>query len=357
MAIKNLQKATQLKPEAFGTWGVIGLCYDQLKEYDHSVKAFREAIRLKPDSAESWDSLARVHAEMKDYDQAVAAAEEAIRLDPDDVVAWLVLGGAHAALHNFDEAARVLEEAVRLKPDYAAAWYNLGNVYGSIGKYDSAVAAHQEAVRLEPNEPTFLYNLGHSYALQGNRSKVLEVYEKLSALNPALANQFFTANVPQSPGTATFHYGRRASRQMMREAKTPEQYQTLASYFRSQERLYREKAQSEREEYERCMSSFCGSPKFPTRADVALQLHGYYVSEANRIAKLAEQCEKQVPRSASNAEVSSQIHLGGQPVRESSYENSLLSPSEPMMLSRIEKLVTQMKALLEQHGSGLPTRP
>jgi len=352
-AIKYLQKATQLKPEAFGAWGIMGLCYDQLKEYDRSVKAFQQAIRLKPDSAESWDSLARVHAEMKDYEQAVRAAKEAIRLDPDDAAAWLVLGGAYGGLHNLDEAAKALVEAVRLRPDYAAAWYNLGTVYGGMKKYDRAVAAHQEAVRLEPNEPTFLYNLGHSYALQGNRSKVLEVYEELSVLNPALANQFFTANVPQSPGTATSQYSRGELRQMRREAKTPEQYQTLATYFRGQERLCREKAQSEKEEYERCVNSPCGSPKSPTRADTARQLHEYYVSEANRMAKLAEHYESQSSRSTSNAAVWPQVPPGGQPVSESSYVNLPLTGNDRMMLDRVQKLGTQTKDLLEQQGSSL----
>jgi tetratricopeptide (TPR) repeat protein len=240
-----------------------------------------------------------------------------------------------------------------LKPDYAAAWYNLGNIYGGMKKYDSAVAAHQEAVRLEPNEPVFLYNLGHSYALQGNRSKVLEVYEKLSALNPALANQFFTANVPQSPGPATVQFSRGDLRQMMREAKTPEQYQTLATYFRGQERLCREKAQAEKEEYERCMNSPCGSPKSPTRADTARHLREYYVSEADRMARLAEHYENQSPRSTSNAEVSSQIHPGGQPASESSYVNSFLTGNDRMMLDRVQKLGTQTRDLLEQQGSSL----
>jgi hypothetical protein len=105
---------------------------------------------------------------------------------------------------------------------------------------------------------------------------------------------FVSAVNAQSKSVVMTQYSRKELHQMMSSAHTNEQYQTLATYFRSQERLFRQKAQAQQQEYEEASRLVHGAFKFPTRADVARQANEQYTYQASRMAKLAEAYEQRI---------------------------------------------------------------
>jgi len=87
------------------------------------------------------------------------------------------------------------------------------------------------------------------------------------------------------------HYSRSELRNLMKNAKSPEDYLKLARYSRYKEQLYRVKAEAEMDDYAHCARNVMLVPKFPTRPDVTQKMYEYYSYEADKNATLAAQYE------------------------------------------------------------------
>jgi hypothetical protein len=95
-------------------------------------------------------------------------------------------------------------------------------------------------------------------------------------------------------------YSQKEVAQLTREAHTSEQYQALASYFRSQEKLFNEKAIVEKQEWDRRSTITVGlAAKYPKPADSARNLYQYYSAKADEMATRAADYEHRAQDTAS----------------------------------------------------------
>jgi hypothetical protein len=95
------------------------------------------------------------------------------------------------------------------------------------------------------------------------------------------------------PDAVQPHYTHSELKLLMRNVHTTDQYQQLASYFRSQQAIYNSKAAAEKAEWDR-RKAITASPalKYPSPADSARNLYDYYASKANQMASLAQSYEQ-----------------------------------------------------------------
>ncbi len=85
----------------------------------------------------------------------------------------------------------------------------------------------------------------------------------------------------------TPHYSHHELKQLIRNAHTPEQYQALAAYFRSEEKLFNDKAVAEKVEWDRRTATVVG-PEIKSRSvESARNLYEYYAYEAAQMDTLA----------------------------------------------------------------------
>lgn len=91
------------------------------------------------------------------------------------------------------------------------------------------------------------------------------------------------------------HYTHRELKHLIRDARTPEQYRALASWFRSQQQIFNDKAAAEKTEWAR-REAITASPvlKYPTPADSAHNLYDYYLAKANEMANRARTYEQRL---------------------------------------------------------------
>ena len=107
-------------------------------------------------------------------------------------------------------------------------------------------------------------------------------------------------------------YSQKEVAQLTREAHTPEQYQALASYFRTQEKLFNEKALVEKQEWDRRSTITVGpAAKYPKPADSARNLYQYYSAKADEMATRAADYEHRAQDTASRPAAA--IDAGSQP--------------------------------------------
>jgi hypothetical protein len=75
---------------------------------------------------------------------------------------------------------------------------------------------------------------------------------------------------------------------MMREARTADQYRTLADYFRSQQQHIELQAQAEKEEWQRRSQNVSGpAAKYPRPVDSSRNRYEYFSCEAQEMQRQA----------------------------------------------------------------------
>ena len=104
---------------------------------------------------------------------------------------------------------------------------------------------------------------------------------------------FTLAQSNDNSGNNEVRYSHAEVRQQMQNAHNPEQYQSLAIYFRQQEKSYLVKAASEKLLWEARAQNTVGSgQKYPRPVDSAHYLYDSYAYDADRSGKLAAQYEQ-----------------------------------------------------------------
>lgn len=87
-------------------------------------------------------------------------------------------------------------------------------------------------------------------------------------------------------------YSNAELKQMEQQAHTPEQYQTLATYFRSRQQNFEQQAQVEKAEWERRSQNVTGIlAKYPRPVDSSKNRYEYFAYEAQQMSQQAAHFE------------------------------------------------------------------
>jgi hypothetical protein len=88
-------------------------------------------------------------------------------------------------------------------------------------------------------------------------------------------------------------------KEMIRGARSVEQYQTLAGYYRSRQQSFEQKAQSEKVEWERRSQNIVGpAAKYPRPVDSSRYRYEYFTYEAQQMSQQAVHYEMLSARAA-----------------------------------------------------------
>ena len=87
-------------------------------------------------------------------------------------------------------------------------------------------------------------------------------------------------------------YSRVDLQKMVSEAHSTQQYQALATYYRSQQQAMEQKAQAEKQEWERRSQNTTGiSQKYPRPVDSSRNRYEYFAYEADQLGQQAAHYE------------------------------------------------------------------
>jgi tetratricopeptide (TPR) repeat protein len=145
---------------------------------DNALASVRQGLKVAPKSVEGLNLLGIVYQEKRDYTQAVAAFAEALKVEPRSVETHNNLGNAYYAEQKLDLAEREFQRTLGYEPANRDANYGLGLVL--LSKHD-AQGAITYLGRVRPaDDPQALFRLVQAYFLAGQTEKELETAKALS---------------------------------------------------------------------------------------------------------------------------------------------------------------------------------
>ena len=159
-AIKDYDKAIQLKPNAANAYINRGLAKGDLGQYSAAITDFDKAIQLKPDDAEAYNNRGLAKRKLGQYTAAITDYDKAIQLEPDDAKAYVNRGVAKIELRRYSAAINDYDKAIQLESDLASAYYNRGLAKADLEQYTAAITDYDKAIQLKPDDAEAYNNRG-----------------------------------------------------------------------------------------------------------------------------------------------------------------------------------------------------
>ena len=228
-AEQHFIEATQLGPNEFSFWNLLGVTYQLQKSWSKCYASWKQALRCEPDNIDTklnlgiaciacdrpaeaegfWNDILNTHPkhvqslinlglfyrERSRNQLAHDMWERAFDEMPNNakVQEWLadvkgVLGMVALASRQFDEAEKMLKDAVILDPEYAVLWGYLSELHFQKKEFKAAFSTCSKALNLEPDNSHLHHTIGNILRMTGQVEQALVAYEKaleLGSRHPA----------------------------------------------------------------------------------------------------------------------------------------------------------------------------
>jgi tetratricopeptide (TPR) repeat protein len=143
-----------------------------------ALEATRSVLRSMPRSVEGLNLLGIIYDQQKQYAEAQAAFEQALAIDPRSTITHNNLGNNFLLAGKADLAEREFRATLRLNPSDPATNYNLGAL---LVEKDASAAAIKYLEGVQPRDPSTSLKLIEAYLGAKAVAKGLTLAERLSA--------------------------------------------------------------------------------------------------------------------------------------------------------------------------------
>jgi len=167
-------------------FGLRGLIYHDLEEYNKAIKDYHKAIELKPDDANVYNNRGNTYIELQDYNNAIKDYNKAIELNSNFSEAYNNRGFSYKNITKFNNAIKDYDKAIEISPEVAIFYTNRGSVFFELNKYNEAIEDFNKAIELEPSDPILYSNRGSGYYGMKNHKKAIKDFNKAIELKSNL---------------------------------------------------------------------------------------------------------------------------------------------------------------------------
>ena len=155
-SVPYLESLTKSAPQNSSVLFNLGICYNELGQYDEAVIRLKRAVQLDPDYAHAWVGIGNAYYRMGKPELALNAFEKAVALDPNDGYTRRNLGGLLIGFKRIDEALMHLRKALELMPDDPQSIFGLATALEGVGTDEAdeeADALYQRFILEHPTSP------------------------------------------------------------------------------------------------------------------------------------------------------------------------------------------------------------
>lgn len=208
------------------------LVYSKLNDFHKALKDSEKALQLKKDRFDLYAQNIFCLIELKESKQAIDKALDVIRLFPNELQAQYLLGKTYYANENWVLAATTLEQSLNTyvgnqtytmlayiygqkiqDPEKYALYFvkaqnenpnskNLRSLEAfslmNSGKYLEAIDAYKNVIDKTPNDPMILNNLAYCYDQSNSPKEALVLRQKLVKMDPNNAKYWYQLGVAEN---------------------------------------------------------------------------------------------------------------------------------------------------------------
>lgn len=201
LALRRLERALRLDPDAVSIHFQIGGTYFSMKSYSKAREHFQRCTELEPGFPDGWSQLSILLETVGDRAGADRVLAEGLENCPGSPGLHFLHARRLKAAGRLDEAIAEFRESIRLRPNEADAYIELALIYFDQKQTEAGVLEMERALEAEPGHPVVLATLALNSIINGNEEDAREWLrraseqprvdpEKLNGLKSAYRNKF-----------------------------------------------------------------------------------------------------------------------------------------------------------------------
>jgi tetratricopeptide (TPR) repeat protein len=192
-ALVRVQAYVTTNPNDADGHVILGVVYDQSKNYSSAQAEFERAVQLNPNHPQASILLANVFKEQGKIDLAIAQYQKALDAQPRSALLATAVGNLYLEKGDLETARKYYARALEADPNFAVALANTAWTYAQEGKnLDVALGMAQKAKSLMPERP---------YSITDTLAWVMYKRGNFAEAIPMLR-----VCVQKSPESGEFHY-------------------------------------------------------------------------------------------------------------------------------------------------------
>jgi tetratricopeptide (TPR) repeat protein len=138
-ALANCNAAIERNPDA-EPYNNRGNAYFGKGQFDAAIRDYDKAIELRPSYPQAYNNRGSAYKKKRQFDAAIRDFDKAISLEPNTPLYYYNRGNAYSGLSQYKRAIADFDKAIELNGLYAEAYHNRAIDYFSLNAYDLAWA-------------------------------------------------------------------------------------------------------------------------------------------------------------------------------------------------------------------------
>jgi len=167
LAMADLEKSLELKPDEADALHARGIINLKQKKYDRAFADFDRSIAIRPWRADYYKNRSIAYRSAGRLDNALVDADRIIAMEPVDAQNFLLRASIYAMQEEYAKSLGDLNLAERIDPEDFQIYANRGLVYYRQGLQSQAIREYDMALRLSPESAETFYNRGLAHAAAG----------------------------------------------------------------------------------------------------------------------------------------------------------------------------------------------
>ncbi len=196
LAIKNWQKAIQIKPNYFVGYNNIGKAFLNLNKYQSALENFNKTIEINPNFFEAYNNKGNVLTRLNKPNDAIENYNKAINLKPDNINSHIFKAHILSNLNKTEEALSSYEKAFKINPEYPLLFGHIMNIKSQICDWKNFNENLQKlSSNIDKNKITMLpFNSLVLFDSPSLQKKVSEVWSRRYEISVTQTNTFAKIN-------------------------------------------------------------------------------------------------------------------------------------------------------------------
>ncbi len=149
----------------------------QFQQFSEALVRAKLASQLAPQAYEVWALLGGLYLTVSQPQDAIPALQKSLSLNAKNPGVYFSLGSAYFRTSDYQDAAKIIEQGLALRSDVAEEWFNLGNAYLKLNQAGKAISQYRQALKQDKKFWPALNNIGLLQYEQGEIPQAIKSFQ------------------------------------------------------------------------------------------------------------------------------------------------------------------------------------
>ena len=181
--IQEANRLIKKNPHNDILWNILGLAYQQQKEYQKAETSFLRGLQENPKNISVINNIGSNYKYLNNFNKAEEYYKRALTYNPNYLNSLVNYGNLKFTFNKFKEALKLLNKSLDINKKLVSAHYNISLVYQSIGNFEKSLLHLKQVDNISPEFTKADKTISGLINYQNDKDHLKKMKDKLVKLN------------------------------------------------------------------------------------------------------------------------------------------------------------------------------